>query len=78
MMKRIVQAVLHRDPNDAIAMLKKTSLAIGMGMEGIGLHVMVIIVSKLIVVRLWLNDVMHYVLETSTWCRVETMETQAN
>ena len=63
MMKRIARAVRHICPTDAIAMLKDTSVAIGMGMERIGTHAIVMIVSKLVVVRLQLNVVMHFVLD---------------
>ena len=61
-MKRIARAVRHGTPTDAIAMLKETSIASGMEMDKIGTHVILIAVSKLGVVRLRLNDVMHYVL----------------
>ena len=58
-MKRIAVAVLRYSPTDAIAMLKETSLASGIGlgmeMERIGAHVITIIVSKLVVVKLRLN-----------------------
>ena len=60
MMKRIARAVRYGGPNDAIAMLKETSLASGMMMDSIGEHVMLLGVSKLIAVRLRLNDVMFY------------------
>ena len=63
MMKRIARAVRHISPSDAIAMLKETSLASGMVMEGIGSHVIGMIVSKLVVVRLRMNDVMRCVLD---------------
>ena len=63
MMKRIARAVRHGSPTDAIAMLKETSLASGMVMDGIGTHVTKMIVSKLVVVRLRMNDVMHCVLD---------------
>ena len=63
MMKRIARAVRHGTPTDAIAMLKETSLASGMVMEGINTHVTKMIVSKLVVVRLRMNDVMHCVLD---------------
>ena len=63
MMKRIARAVRHICPIDAIAMLKETSLASGMVMERIIIHVTMIIVSKLVVVRLRMNDVMHCVLD---------------
>ena len=63
MMKRYARAVRHGGPTDAIAMLKETSLASGMVMDGIGTHVILIIVSKLVVVRLRMNDVMHCVLD---------------
>ena len=63
MMKRIARAVRHGGPTDAIAMLKETSLASGMEMDGIDTHVILVIVSKLVVVRLRMNDVMHCVLD---------------
>ena len=63
MMKQIARAVRGICLTDAIAMLKETSLASGMVMDGIGSHVTIIIVSKLIEVRLRLNDVMHFVLD---------------
>ena len=63
MMKRIARAVRQIIPTDAIAMFKETSLANGIVMEIIGTHVMMTIVSKLVVMRLQLNDVMHYVLD---------------
>ena len=63
MMKRIARAVHHICPTDAIAMLKETSLASGMVMERIDTHVTKMIVSKLVVVRLRMNDVMHCVLD---------------
>ena len=63
MMKRIARAVPRGTPTDAIAMLKETSLASGMVMERIIIHVTMIIVSKLVVVRLRMNDVMHCVLD---------------
>ena len=63
MMKRIARAVRHRGPTDAVAMLKETSLASGMVMNLIGLHVILTIVSKLVVVGLRLNDVVHYVFD---------------
>ena len=63
MMKRIARAVRHGRPTDAIAMLKETSLASGMVMDRIGGHVILIGVSKLVVVRLRMNDVMQYVLD---------------
>ena len=62
-MKRIARDVRQFGPNDAIAMLKEISLASGMRMDTIGSHVMIIAVSKLVVVRLRLNDVMHHVLD---------------
>ena len=61
MMKRIARAV--RGPTDAIAMLKETSLASGMVMDWIITHVTKMFVSKLVVVRLRMNDVMHCVLD---------------
>ena len=63
MMKRIARAVRHICPTDAIAMLKETSLASGMEMDMICKHVTMIDVSKLVALRLHLNDVMHYVLD---------------
>ena len=51
MMKRIARTVRHRCPTDAIAMLKETLLASGMVMKRIDSHVILIIVSKLVVVR---------------------------
>ena len=63
MMKRIARAVRHGRPTDAIAMLKETSLASGMVMKLIDSHVTKMIVSKLVVVRLGMNDVMHCVLD---------------
>ena len=63
MMKRIARAVLVIRPPDAIAMLKETSLASGMEMDIIDAHVILIIVSKFVVLRLRLNDVMHYMLD---------------
>ena len=59
MMKRIARAVRHGTPTDAIARLKETLLASGMVMDGIIGHVTLMIVSKLVVVRLRINDVMH-------------------
>ena len=59
MMKRIAQAVRRFIPTDAIAMLKKASLANGIKMEWISSHVILIHVSKFVAVRLLLNDVMH-------------------
>ena len=61
MMKRIARAARIMRPIDAIAMLKER--ASGMVMDLIDTHVMMRIVSKLVVVRLRLNDVMHYVLD---------------
>ena len=61
MMKRIARAVGGR--TDAIAMLKETSLASWMVMDWIDTHVTMMIVSKLVVVRLRMNDVMHCVLD---------------
>ena len=63
MMKQIARAVRQSGPTGAIAMLKETSLASGMVMEGIGSHVILIVVSKLVVVRLRLLDTIHYVLD---------------
>ena len=62
-MKRIARAVRHIGPTDAIAMLKETSLASGIMMDGIDTHVFLIRASKLVVVILRLNDVIHYVLD---------------
>ena len=61
MMKRIARAVRQIRPTDAIAMLKETLRA--SGMERIISHVMLIGVSKLVVVRVRLNDVTYYVLD---------------
>ena len=44
-------------------MLKETSLASWMLMEGVDSHVTMMMVSKLVVVRLRMNDVMHCVLD---------------
>ena len=63
MMKRIAGAVRGISPTDAIAMLKETSLASGMVMDGIDMHVILMVVSKLVVVRLRMNDVMQCVLD---------------
>ena len=63
MMKRIARAVRGISPSDAIAMLKETSLANGMVMERVDSHVIMMLVSKLVVVRLRMNDVMHCVLD---------------
>ena len=63
MMKRIARAVRHICPTDAIAMLKETSLVSGMEMDLIGAHVILIGVSKVVVLRLRLNYVMHYVFD---------------
>ena len=59
MMKRIAQAVHRFIPTDAIVTLEKASLASGIKMEGISSHVILIRVSKFVVVRLLLNDVVH-------------------
>ena len=69
-MKRIARAVRHQGPTDAIAMLKETLLASGMEMDGIIGHVTLMIVSKLVVVRLRMNDVMH--------CRLDVRRKQKN
>ena len=61
MMKRIARAVRPVMPTDAIAMLKE--IASGMEMERIFGHVIVMFVSKLVVMRLRMNDVIHYVLD---------------
>ena len=63
MMKRIARAVRQSTPTDAIAMLQETSLASGMIMQTIVLHVFLIMVSKLVIVRVWMTNVMHYVLD---------------
>ena len=63
MMKQIARAVRHIGPTDAIAMLKESSLASGMVMDGIDTHVILIRVSKLVVVILQLNDVILYELD---------------
>ena len=66
MMKQIARAVRHICPTDAIAMLKETSLASGIKMEMINTHVMLFGVSKVVIMRLRLNDVMHYVLDVES------------
>ena len=73
MMKRIARAVRQITPTDAIAMLKETSLASGMVMDGIDSHVTKMVVSKLVVVRLRMNDVMHCVLDVRKQKTKKTM-----